>query len=943
MAENFNPQLFLGREKELRFLKKILKFEGKIRFLTIKDRERSGKSTILQMVQHYCRDLRIPVSLISLDQLSNISSLSLLDMIYEILSKQNVEFKGFKESRNLIKLDNESSFLAYINHSQAVHGSITIGNTFFQNIEKVNVMGVHVEHAEHVTSSFEHRPLSEGQKESIVSQCVQEFYRDLLSYTSLNKAVLIFDDYDGADDNLINWVKDELLNKLILSDPANLLVVFAGTNTPNIKEVFSYNPEYHQEQIHHLEPLSKWEEKDVRRLFSDHQIPYTEENFQLLLKMAQNGFPIGLITEAGVELRNREAIVEQNHFLIQVNQLITSQASPDDFARTFWLRNYETQLQQNPTTAEMMLAVAIPAYFDLEIIAVLRGEVFSEIDNQILLQILSEFSFVIERTDGKSYTYHKSIQKIVQEEFRNQEQREVFEKYRLRLINYYEMQFQKNWEENKYTNAVSNLSNLIELTPDKIELYLIRGLLHINLGDYQQTVNDLSKTIKYWSNEPTTYFLRAQAYYELKNYSDALTDINFANQLSEKKNWKYLVFSARIKAKLDKLDEALSDINLVIFGLTEPNAYYYYLRCKFNIEKGDFSNALQDITRSIAIDGANTIFYNAKAYILHKQGQQEAALESLNRAIELDPKDVQNYLLKRRIYRDKGNNEAAWMANTGAINCNPDNGYLYFLRARISFSLNHKVETENDLKKSLELNFQDSGVFELYAKIYYQTGNLNEALDAINRAIDITPKNIHYHKLRRRVNRDLNKTDDALTDSNNLINLQPHVGEWYFERARVYESLGDYSKAIRDLDKALELHVEDSVFIYFHKALIYKELKSYELALENINQVIDQKANHEDALYLRGEIYYAKKSFDKALADFKQVSLSLPDIKVYLYMRRIYRDNGDNQSALEVTNQAIKLDANNRELYLARARIYQDLGNNELAQADFEKAKTISR
>src|SRR5258705_1780239 len=74
--------------------------------------------------------------------------------------------------------------------------------------------------------------------------------------------------------------------------------------------------------------------------------------------------------------------------------LLSSNASPEEFARRLLDLNIEQARAINPELAQMLRACAIPRSFDAEIIGVLRDAPDDQVVNEQLLSGLLQFNFV---------------------------------------------------------------------------------------------------------------------------------------------------------------------------------------------------------------------------------------------------------------------------------------------------------------------------------------------------------------------------------------------------------------------------------------------------------------------------------------------------------------------------------------------------------------------
>lgn len=99
-----------------------------------------------------------------------------------------------------------------------------------------------------------------------------------------------------------------------------------------------------------------------------------------------------------------------------------------------------------------------------------------------------------------------------------------------------------------------------------------------------------------------------------------------------------------------------------------------------------------------------------------------------------------------------------------------------------------------------------------------------------------------------------------------------------------------------------------------------------------------------DAYINRGQHYYEKQEYDRAIADFNRAIPLKPKWVQMAYGNRgnAYFSKEENEKALESYDKAISIDPKYASAYTARGLIYEKLGAVERARADYEAALTAS-
>jgi tetratricopeptide (TPR) repeat protein len=127
--------------------------------------------------------------------------------------------------------------------------------------------------------------------------------------------------------------------------------------------------------------------------------------------------------------------------------------------------------------------------------------------------------------------------------------------------------------------------------------------------------------------------------------------------------------------------------------------------------------------------------------------------------------------------------------------------------------------------------------------------------------------------------------------------------------------------------------------------------ESGDVAIAACSRIIDarksSRANRVEAYASRGQEWYAKHDYDKAIADFSRaIDLNPKGLAEYgtgailAYGNRgnAYNEKGDTKRAIENYTTAIAIDPKYTASYTSRGLQYEKLGDTEKARADFNAA-----
>ena len=183
-----------------------------------------------------------------------------------------------------------------------------------------------------------------------------------------------------------------------------------------------------------------------------------------------------------------------------------------------------------------------------------------------------------------------------------------------------------------------------------------------------------------------------------------------------------------------------------------------------------------------------------------------------------------------------------------------------------------------------------------------------------------------------------------------LLDLQlkedPQHVDALFLRSYIYVTLEKYDKALSDINRAITCYNKKTSerskgALYVWRATIYsQQLQELDKALDDYNKaykLIDKKNidNINTLLFSRAQLYYDKKEYDKADADYKQMlknDETSQAAMIGLIRNMIARKEYD--AALELANKCERYDAEYEEIYRFRMQIYDKMGETDKAIDD---------
>ncbi len=174
----------------------------------------------------------------------------------------------------------------------------------------------------------------------------------------------------------------------------------------------------------------------------------------------------------------------------------------------------------------------------------------------------------------------------------------------------------------------------------------------------------------------------------------------------------------------------------------------------------------------------------------------------------------------------------------------------------------------------------------------------------------------------------------------------------YTERGTAYYKKGNYTNAIADLNKAIELKLDDEV-AYHSRGVFHGKSGNHSQAIADLNKAIELKPNFAQAYHSRGverismgnykagegNYEVAIGSYEAAIVDLeKAIELDPGDALAYQNCSFAYRHTGQYEKAIRLANKAIRRSPTNADAYIERGGAYLLKRNYGQALDDFVRA-----
>ena len=191
--------------------------------------------------------------------------------------------------------------------------------------------------------------------------------------------------------------------------------------------------------------------------------------------------------------------------------------------------------------------------------------------------------------------------------------------------------------------AVSALRQAILLEPRNVNLYLDFANLSMAHQSFQVGINVISDGINLQPDASKLYLARGVLYVQLADYDKSEADFEKAHELDPNQS---LSSAAQGLAALQQndIDRALATVQAKL--ARKPNdAYLLYLQADFLSQKGatpgtpEFAAALRSAKKAVTLQPTLAAARGVLAKLYLQAGQNQEAVEQCKKALESDPKD----------------------------------------------------------------------------------------------------------------------------------------------------------------------------------------------------------------------------------------------------------------------------------------------------------------
>jgi tetratricopeptide (TPR) repeat protein len=237
--------------------------------------------------------------------------------------------------------------------------------------------------------------------------------------------------------------------------------------------------------------------------------------------------------------------------------------------------------------------------------------------------------------------------------------------------------------------------------------------------------------------------LLQEAFHKLnsRNYEGAIQDFNKVISINSQ-NTEALCGRAETKLALNKNDEVLTDINIVL-GIDANHQKALILKGEYYFSQKDYNMAIKFYDMAMAQPGTPNQAITGKAKSFYNLGKSKEAFSLLDESISKYPSSADLYFSRGLLYNLTQKYSKALTDFDKAVMLNPDfNTFgVYFNRGLAYFNVQEYASAIADFEKAKDADPMNATAYSQLALSYYQSESYPEAVSNYLKASELSPNN----------------------------------------------------------------------------------------------------------------------------------------------------------------------------------------------------------
>lgn len=298
-----DPTKIYDRDDESSLYGSLVRFEMPRRILLVSERSGMGKTDFLRKLRlESTRDHSIPVALVHLDNFESRPDAALIvDMINDELTRTGASLPNYVKLRTAHRMKN---VLRFVEELKQVQGVVDMSEAVIEGgAPKIAGIMYNI-----TAETFVMPPWDEAMDAQAKMMCVEAFLADLTDYASQHTLALMFDAIDKAEEEIVEWIVNELVSRRALKqwEERKLVIVLAGIDVADL--VLGRLRVEEKDCVERLTGFAAWDADQLKGFLEANDLGgLSQDELQALSLLLGSGNHslMDVVLEAGAWLRKR--------------------------------------------------------------------------------------------------------------------------------------------------------------------------------------------------------------------------------------------------------------------------------------------------------------------------------------------------------------------------------------------------------------------------------------------------------------------------------------------------------------------------------------------------------------------------------------------------------------------------------------------------------------
>ncbi|MCK4993465.1 MAG: tetratricopeptide repeat protein [Candidatus Omnitrophica bacterium] len=355
------------------------------------------------------------------------------------------------------------------------------------------------------------------------------------------------------------------------------------------------------------------------------------------------------------------------------------------------------------------------------------------------------------------------------------------------------------------------------------------------------------------------------------------------------------------------------------------------------------------------------VILNNKAFIAYNEKDYPLAVSLYKKAITVHP-SAQTHFNLGCVYEKAGSDEQAILEFKQGAALDPEYEPAYKALSAIYAAKGDYEQAEDYLSKLQSIGAQDTQgvkrdvkqgrIVKLYNQgvRFYDMRQEEKALNNFEKVIKLEPLNLQAYKAAADIYSSQGNISKALRYYKQAVGLGLRDADAFNSMGIICMRVEDYGTGIKYFKKALAIDPGNLHYMY-NLASTSRDAGHFYEALSVYYKVVDRSPRYPNIHNDLGGIYAAMRLSDKARGEYQKEHDIVSDLMKtglrdkFTLTRLAVAYNGLNKSeeAKKILEDVIANNPNYDKAYYARGQVYNNLGKHDQSDADYLKARELSK